>query len=171
MKINDIILEKLDQAAVDQVATSLKSSPDPEAQLTYYHLQRERGNPAHVSVDSAQQVAERKAKLQMKQIEDLKSNKEDPDNKLKLKNNDEVKQYSDNFRGNQYVQIARKQLPTELKAYLPIIDEVNPEEFIKGNWRIGDNLANLGIGQITTTSKLGRSPGISDSKNYKDSPL
>lgn len=158
MKINDIILEKLDQAAVDQVATSLKSSPDPEAQLTYYHLQRERGNPAHVSVDSAQQVAERKAKLQMKQIEDMKKNKEDPNNKLKLKNNDEVKQYSDNFRGNQYVTIARKGLPTELKAYLPIIDEVNPEKFLKGNWRIGDNLANLGgIQQIKTQSKLGRS--------------
>ena len=158
MKINDIILEKLDQAAVDQVATSLKSSPDPEAQLTYYHLQRERGNPAHVSVDSAQQVAERKAKLQMKQIEDMKRNKEDPDNKLKLKNNDEVKQYSDKFRGNQYVTIARKGLPSELKAYLPIIDEVNPEEFLKGNWKIGDNLANLGgIQQIKTQSKLGRS--------------
>lgn len=158
MKINDIILEKLDQAAVDQVATSLKTNPDPEAQLTYYHLQRERGNPAHVSVDSAQQASEIKAKNQMRRIEDMKKNKDSKDNNLKLKNNDEVKQYSDNFRGNQYVTIARKQLPTELKAYLPIIDEVNPEEFLKGNWKIGDNLANLGgIQQIKTQSKLGRS--------------
>ena len=158
MKINDIILEKLDQAAVDQVAVSLKTNPDPEAQLTYYHLQRERGNPAHVSVDSAQQASEIKAKNQMRRIEDMKKNKDSKDNNLKLKNNDEVKQYSDNFRGNQYVTIARKQLPTELKAYLPIIDEVNPEEFLKGNWRIGDNLANLGgIQQIKTQSKLGRS--------------
>jgi hypothetical protein len=158
MKINDIILEKLDQAAVDQVATSLKTNPDPEAQLTYYHLQRERGNPAHVSVDSAQQASEIKAKNQMRRIEDMKKNKDSKDNNLKLKNNDEVKQYSDNFRGNQYVTIARKQLPTELKAYLPIIDEVNPEEFLKGNWKLGDNLANLGgIQQIKTQSKLGRS--------------
>lgn len=158
MKINDIILEKLDQAAVDQVAVSLKTNPDPEAQLTYYHLQRERGNPAHVSVDSAQQASEIKAKNQMRRIEDMKKNKDNKDNNLKLKNNDEVKQYSDNFRGNQYVTIARKQLPTELKAYLPIIDEVNPEEFLKGNWRIGDNLANLGgIQQIKTQTKLGRS--------------
>ena len=158
MKINDIILEKLDQAAVDQVAVSLKTNPDPEAQLTYYHLQRERGNPAHVSVDSAQQASEIKAKNQMRRIEDMKKNKDSKDNNLKLKNNDEVKQYSDNFRGNQYVTIARKQLPTELKAYLPIIDEVNPEEFLKGNWKLGDNLANLGgIQQIKTQSKLGRS--------------
>lgn len=158
MKINDIILEKLDQSAVDQVATSLKTNPDPEAQLTYYHLQRERGNPAHVSVDSAQQASEIKAKNQMRRIEDMKKNKDSKDNNLKLKNNDEVKQYSDNFRGNQYVTIARKQLPTELKAYLPIIDEVNPEEFLKGNWKLGDNLANLGgIQQIKTQSKLGRS--------------
>jgi len=158
MKINDIILEKLDQAAVDQVATSLKTNPDPEAQLTYYHLQRERGNPAHVSVDSAQAMAELKAKTQIKKMDAMKKNKDHEDNKLKLKNNDEVKQYSDNFRGNQYVTIARKGLPTELKAYLPIIDEVNPEEFLKGNWKIGDNLANLGgIQQIKTQSKLGRS--------------
>ena len=158
MKINDIILEKLDQAAVDQVATSLKTNPDPEAQLTYYHLQRERGNPAHVSVDSAQAMAELKAKTQIKKMDAMKKNKDHEDNNLKLKNNDEVKQYSDNFRGNQYVTIARKQLPTELKAYLPIIDEVNPEEFLKGNWKLGDNLANLGgIQQIKTQSKLGRS--------------
>ncbi len=169
MKINDIILEKLDQTAVDQVAVSLKTNPDPEAQLTYYHLQRERGNPAHKSVDSAQQSAEIKAKQNLKKIDTMKK---DPNKKdLKLQSPEEVKQYSDNFRGNQYVQIARKQLPTELKAYLPVLDGENPEEFFKSNWKIGDNLANLGVGKITTTSKLGRSSGITNSKNYKDSPL
>ena len=47
----------------------------------------------------------------MRRIEDMKKNKDSKDNNLKLKNNDEVKQYSDNFRGNQHVTIARKQLP------------------------------------------------------------
>ncbi len=96
--------------------------------------------------------------------------KKDPNKKdLKLQSPEEVKQYSDNFRGNQYVQIARKQLPSELKAYLPVLDGENPEEFFKSNWKIGDNLANLGVGKITTTSNLGRSSGITNSKNNKKS--
>jgi len=158
MKINEIttLFEKLDQPAVDQVAISLKTNPDPEAQLTYYHLQRERGNPAHKSVDSAQQAAEIKAKRDIKRIDTIKKDPAKQDQKLQ--NADEIKQYSDKFKGNQYVTIARKQLPDNLKAYLPVLDGENPEEFFKSNWKIGDNIANIGTGQIKTTSKLGNSP-------------
>jgi len=171
MKINEIttLFERLEQSAVDQVATSLKYNPDPEAQLTYFHLQRERGNPAHTSVDSAQQAAEIRAKQDIRKIE--KAQKEPPEKQMKLKNDTEVKQYSNNFRGNQYVTVARKQLPTELKAWLPIIDGANPEEFFKGNWNIGSNLASLGGQTIKKQSKLGEPLRLSSSKDYKDSPL
>ena len=52
------------------------------------------------------------------------------------------KKYSDKFRGNQYVKVARDKLPDELQDYLPIIDQGLSKGFRSGV-DVGKNLSNL----------------------------
>jgi hypothetical protein len=58
MKINEIIVEAIDQKEADDVLRSLVASGDPAAR----YFQQTRYNSIHTTIDSAQRAAERMAK-------------------------------------------------------------------------------------------------------------
>ena len=60
MKINEIIVEDIDQKAADDVLRSLVASGDPAAK----YFQQTRHDNIHKSIDSAQRAAERMAKAE-----------------------------------------------------------------------------------------------------------
>lgn len=123
------------EAEANALYMALASSPDQEDQLIAYYFQTTRNNVAHKTVDSAQRAAERLAKKALKQINAQGGKKP-------INTQQELKQYSDKFRGNQYVKIGRDKLPNELKAYLPIIDQGISKAFTSG-WQAGKNLSKL----------------------------
>lgn len=139
MKIKEIIREEIDQAEASQVYQSLIATNTPMGRLTAYYFQQTRNSAKHTSIDSAQQEAEIMAKSALDGIDKSKDLDIAPLNKKEL---DKYKKYSDKFHGNQYVKVARDQLPNELQAYLPIIDQGLGKGFRSGV-EAGKNLSRL----------------------------
>ena len=137
MKIKEIIREEIDQVEASKVYQSLIATNSSMARLTAFYFQQTRNSARHTSIDSAQQEAEIMAKAALDGIEKSKDLGIVPLNKKKL---DNYKKYSDKFYGNQYVKVARDNLPNELQAYLPIIDQGLGKGFRSGV-EVGKNLA------------------------------
>tara|TARA_Y100000389_G_C17409350_1_gene489951 strand:- start:147 stop:602 length:456 start_codon:yes stop_codon:yes gene_type:complete len=139
MKIKEIISEQIDQAEASQVYQSLMATNTSMGRLTAYYFQQTRNSAKHNNIDSAQQEAEIMAKTALDNIKQDKLAGNDPLEKDKIK---KYKKYSDKFRGNQYVKVARDKLPNELQGYLPIIDQGLSKGFRSGV-DVGKNLSNL----------------------------
>lgn len=138
MKIKEIIREEIDQSEASQVYQSLIATNTPMGRLTAYYFQQTRNSAKHTSIDSAQQEAEILAKAALDKINDDDLGVE----KLSKEKIKKYKKYSDKFYGNQYVKVARDQLPQELQAYLPIIDQGLGKGFRSGV-DVGSNLSKL----------------------------
>lgn len=121
---------KIDQAEADAVYQSLKASGD---HLAAFYFQATRNDAKHSTIDSAQRSAERMAAAAQKKIDATKdaaerSKRGSPrspkgDDLPTLDKYIPPKEYSDKFRGNQYVKVARSELPPGLKQFLPILDQ------------------------------------------------
>lgn len=108
MKINEIIVEAIDQKEADEVLKSLVASGDPAAKF----FQQTRYNPIHSSIDSAQRAAERLAQAEQKRKTSTNSSdkvgktasrdiKQEPKNEPK-KQSREPGDWGDRFYGNRY---------------------------------------------------------------------
>ena len=135
MRISELF-ETIDQEEANQIYQSLKASGD---HLTALYFQSTRNDIKHKSIDSAQRAAERMAATQQKKI-DAAERRKQPQHKPERYV--PPKEYSDNFRGNQYVTRARKELPPQLKRFLPIIDQ-GLIGTVTGNWSLGMNIGRL----------------------------
>lgn len=139
MKINEIIKEEIDQREADKVYQSLIATNSPMARLTAYYFQQTRNSARHTSIDSAQQEAEILAKAALDKIDQSKQQGYEPLNKI---DTEKYKTYSDKFYGNQYVKIGRAQLPSELQAYLPVLDKGLGKAASSG-FQAGKNISKL----------------------------
>ena len=138
MKIKEIIREEIDQSEASQVYQSLIATNTAMGRLTAYYFQQTRNSAKHTSIDSAQQEAEILAKAALDKIKNDDLGVE----KLSKEKIEKYKKYSDKFYGNQYVKVARDQLPRELQAYLPTIDQGLGKGFRSGV-DAGSNLSKL----------------------------
>lgn len=152
MRYSDLI-ESIDQTEADAVYRSLKATGDD---LVALYFQATRNDTKHTTIDSAQRAAERMAASASKKIAAAQAAQDDRDRSRsakrpltpvpKLSTYVPPKEYSDNFRGNQYVQRARAELPPGLKQFLPILDR-GLSAAISSSWGIGKR-----IGSILTQS-------------------
>lgn len=118
---------RIDPNEIRDVYTSLKAiGEDLEAALFLAAA----NNTRHTTIDSAQRAAELEARKIEREIEQERSRHADRLANAKQRGDNipdyaptQKRQFSDKFYGNQYVNVARKQLPKELQAYLPIIDK------------------------------------------------
>lgn len=142
MKINQIIMEEIDHASADQAYRGLKAAGED---LTAFYFQQERLRPFH-TLETAIEAARSHARRAEDAIEKQKQNTASTQAAHNPSRSKHAylppKEYSDAFRGNQYVKVARKELPPELKQFLPILDKGLFMAMSSG-WQAGKKISGL----------------------------
>ena len=116
-------MEEVDRKAADETYRGLNAAGES---LTALFFQQERVKPFH-TLETAIETARSRAREAEAEIakhkKDVAADQAAHRPGAINRQYQPPKEYSDAFRGNQYVTVARKELPPEIAQYLPILDK------------------------------------------------